>query len=549
MNSALLAGVSGLQACQKMLDVAGNNLANVNTNSFKSSRVVFSDVLGETLREASAPTATSGGTNPVQTGAGVRVAGVDRNMQQGTIVDTGQPLDMAIDGNGYFVLNDGRESVYTRVGSFAVDSQNYLVDPSTGFRVQRTGSEGVADGFQSGTSTDIQSPYGKALPAQATSSVTLAGNLSGDAVEETTAVLTGGTQYKAGGVVASGATLLKDLDGVATLTAGDKINITGSAADGTAVNVSYTLADPTIATVGDLLAAINGAFTGSTATMSNGELTLTDNAAGYSQTDISLSYTGAGSFTMPPYFKMTSVGGEANKNVDIGVYDSQGTLHTASASFVKTKTPNEWDLVLTSVTGDVANIVDRRIKGLTFLTNGAFGGIGGASPDKSSLTITFGNEPTTPREVQFKLGTVGESDGLSQFGGGFTVAPNGQDGYAAGWLSDVSVNQNGVLTGVFTNGVRRDLAALQIATFQNPAGLSSTGNNYFTTSTNSGDPTISKAQAGSAGSLRGGALEKSNVEMAIEFVNLIEAQSGFQANATTIRTTSEMLQQLSNLIR
>src|SRR5512133_1924522 len=101
---SLLAGVSGLQAHQKMLDVSGNNLANVNTTGFKSSRVSFAELLGNTLREASQPTQNVGGTNPMQVGSGVEVASIDRNMTQGSLMNTGQPLDMAIDGQGFFVL-------------------------------------------------------------------------------------------------------------------------------------------------------------------------------------------------------------------------------------------------------------------------------------------------------------------------------------------------------------------------------------------------------------------------------------------------------------
>jgi flagellar hook protein FlgE len=549
MNSSLLAGVSGLRANQKLLDVAGNNLANVNTTAFKSSRVNFSDLLGETMEEASQPSATSGGTNPMQVGSGVQVASVDRNMQQGSLVDTGQPLDMAIEGAGYFVLNNGKQDVYTRSGAFAVDSEYYLVDPSTGFRVQRTGTEGVTEGFQSSTSSDIRIPYDVSLPAQATGNIALTGNLSADTPEETTNLLSSGIQCKSGGSAASADTLLTDLDGVSALADGDTISITGTTRAGTAVAATYTITTAATATVGDMLTAITAAFPGSTATMSNGEIHLTDDDAGYSQTDLQLEFNGAGAFEVPNYFTLTSAGGEATKNIDVDVFDSQGISHTLSATFVKTTTPNEWDMVLNSISGDVAGVSDRRINGLTFLGDGSFGGLGGLTPDTASFKLAYGNAPTTTREIKVNLGTVGKFEGLSQFGGPSTVTPSGQDGYASGSLSTVSVTSEGVLVGVFTNGARRNLAALKVATFQNSAGLDALGNNYYGTSANSGEPIASKALAGSAGSIKGSSLEKSNVEMAVEFVNLIQAQSGYQANATTIRTTSEMLRSLTNLMQ
>ena len=168
MGNALLSGVSGLSAHQTMLDVAGANLANVNTTAFKSSRVTFSDLLSETLKDAGQPTGTVGGTNPTQIGSGVQLSSVDKDMTQGSLINTGQPLDMAIEGAGMFVLSDGTKDVYTRVGTFAVDSDFYLVDPATGYRVQRIGSEGVAEGFQSAANDSIRIPYDVALPAKAT---------------------------------------------------------------------------------------------------------------------------------------------------------------------------------------------------------------------------------------------------------------------------------------------------------------------------------------------------------------------------------------------
>ena len=148
MSLALSAGVTGLQAHQKMLDVAGNNLANVNTTAFKASSITFSELLSETVKKASQPTSTVGGTNPQQMGTGVGVAGISPNMTQGSIVNTGNPLDLALEGEGYFVVSDGQQSIFTRAGAFAVDANSIMVDPATGYRVQRIGATGESDGFQ-----------------------------------------------------------------------------------------------------------------------------------------------------------------------------------------------------------------------------------------------------------------------------------------------------------------------------------------------------------------------------------------------------------------
>ena len=131
MSFALSAGVTGLQAHQKMLDIAGNNLANVNTTGFKASRITFSQLLSETIKKASQPTSTVGGTNPQQMGSGVGVSGISPLMTQGNIINTGNPLDLAMEGEGYFALSDGEQNIYTRAGSFAVDADSNLIDPNT----------------------------------------------------------------------------------------------------------------------------------------------------------------------------------------------------------------------------------------------------------------------------------------------------------------------------------------------------------------------------------------------------------------------------------
>lgn len=551
MSDALLSGVSGMSAAQKMLDVTGNNLANLDTTAFKSSRVAFADLLSETLSPASSPVATIGGTNPQQIGSGVKVASIDRNMAQGSLVNTGQPLDMAIDGNGYFVLNDGKREVYTRAGSFAVDANYFLVDPGTGNRVQRIGSAGVAEGFQDVSNNNIRIPYDVALPAKATETLSYTGNLSADDASPTTNMLTSVTQYTKDGAVVSDQTLLNELDQATNLSQDGKLTISGTTRDGTVVNnVTFDMYDSVgkkWKTVSDLLTAINAAYPGSTASIVNGEIRLTDNASGYSQTDMKLSYSGTtGSMVLPKNFKVLSAGGTAVKTTSVEIYDSQGIGHTVSAAFVKTDKVNTWDMVVTAASGDV-ELVNRRIKGITFQSDGSYAGLSGSATPTFSLI--YGFDPTNTRTVNVNLGTIGGFDGLSQFGGSSTAAVSGQDGYAAGYLSSLSVTREGVLVGVFTNGVRRDIAALKVATFQNPAGLESTGGNYFAPSANSGDPVPTQAMAGGAGGVTGGSLEKSNVDVSVEFVNLIQAQNGYQANARTIRVANDMLQQLANIFR
>jgi flagellar hook protein FlgE len=546
---SLLSGVSGLQANQKMLDVAGNNLANLNTTGFKSSRVSFSQVLGSTLKEASAPTSTLGGTDPAQIGGGVQVASVDQNMTQGTMNNTGVPLDMAINGSGFFVLNNGTSDVYTRAGAFSVDSQNYLVDASTGYRVQRTGSEGLTNGFQSNSNNDIQIPYNVSLPAQATTQISFSGNLSAADSTPTQNIISTGQVYTVKGQLVTTGTLLTDLDQSTALASGDKIVISGSKADGTAVpDTDFALfnSDGTSKTFGDLATAVGTLFPDSTVTVNGGQIQVADKVTGYSLTDVKLAFSGSTghSLSVPTSFTVNSAGGADSMNTSIEVYDTQGVAHTVSTSFVKTNETNKWDLVCTSVSGD-AQVVQGRVKGIVFGTDGSFAGVTQAD---NSFQFTFADEGNNVSKVQLNFGTVGGFNGVTQLGGTSTAAASNQDGYGAGSLSSMSVNQDGVLVGVFTNGQRADVAAIKLATFQNPAGLASVGHNYFATSANSGDPVACKALSGGAGSISGGTLEQSNVDMASEFVDLIQAQNGYQANARTISVASTLVQTLTQLI-
>lgn len=127
MLRSLFSGISGMKSQQVKMDVIGNNIANVNTTAFKSQRVTFKDMLSQTMQSATSPTITIGGTNPKQVGLGVGVAGIDTDMSQGSLQPTGRPTDMAIEGNGFFMVSNGNDTFYTRDGSFTLDKNGDLV--------------------------------------------------------------------------------------------------------------------------------------------------------------------------------------------------------------------------------------------------------------------------------------------------------------------------------------------------------------------------------------------------------------------------------------
>lgn len=180
MMRSLYAGVSGLQNHQTRMDVIGNNISNVNTTGFKKGRVNFQDMLSQTMAGAAKPTDEVGGVNPKQVGLGMTIASIDTIHTQGSLQTTGKMTDIAVQGNGFFVLQAGEKSFFTRAGAFGLDKDGLLVNPANGMKVQGWQAETVEGQTLINTSAaigDITIPVGSKDPAQATSEVYLACNL------------------------------------------------------------------------------------------------------------------------------------------------------------------------------------------------------------------------------------------------------------------------------------------------------------------------------------------------------------------------------------
>ena len=181
MMRSLYSGVSGMQNHQTRLDVIGNNVANVNTTGFKRGRVNFQDMISQQLSGAAKPTTEIGGVNPKEVGLGVMTASIDTIFTQGNLQSTGVSTDVAIQGNGFFVLKNGEESFYTRAGAFGLDSEGTLVNPANGMRVQgwmarELNGEMVLQ--TAGSTEDLIIPVGTKDPAKATQNVNFACNLN-----------------------------------------------------------------------------------------------------------------------------------------------------------------------------------------------------------------------------------------------------------------------------------------------------------------------------------------------------------------------------------
>lgn len=222
----------------------------------------------------------------------------------------------------------------------------------------------------------------------------------------------------------------------------------------------------------------------------------------------------------------------------IQIYDTQSTPRALTVTFTKTAA-NTYTATAT-VSNGTATIPATPI---TFDSAGLL-----VSPASLSVAIS-GIPGVGAQTINLLLGTPGIANGLSQFGGATTVSAVSQDGSGFGTLTDVAIDSSGVVQGKFTNGRTIGLAQLAVAGFNNADGLLRTGNNYFQSSVASGEALIGLAGQGGRGSVVGGSLESSNVDIAGEFAKLIVAQRGFEVNAKTISTTSDTLQSLVNILR
>jgi flagellar hook protein FlgE len=184
MLRSLFSGISGLRAHQQMMDVTGNNIANVNTTGYKSSQTVFQDTLSQMVNAAGAPQNQAGGTNPAQVGLGVRLASINANFGQGAAQTTGKSSDMMIQGDGFFVVKSGGEALYTRAGSFTFDANGSLTTPN-GQIVQGWSADGGGNVNTAGAPGDIKLPIGISLAPEETTRFTLTGNLSFEAPQNT----------------------------------------------------------------------------------------------------------------------------------------------------------------------------------------------------------------------------------------------------------------------------------------------------------------------------------------------------------------------------
>jgi flagellar hook protein FlgE len=277
MLRSLFAGVTGLTNHQVKLDVIGNNIANINTVGFKSSRVTFREMLTQTIKGASRPSGEgSGGTNPQQIGLGSSIGSIDTDFSQGNMQITGNMTDLAIEGNGFFILSDGTTRYYTRAGAFSMDGSGHMVNPANGYKLQGILADDNGNINQGGGIEDITLPTSLVMPAKATSVLELSGNLDVDSDAQATITRSEALLAVAGG--SDDLVSLYDENGVRlNLKEGNQIQIDGTVGG---TDVSYTFTVDSSSTMADLVSSIQSTLQSadggiSVSILSNGAIQVT----------------------------------------------------------------------------------------------------------------------------------------------------------------------------------------------------------------------------------------------------------------------------------
>ena len=423
---SFFAGLTGLQANSTRLQVIGNNLANLNTVGFKANRASFQDIFSGFV-------GVNGAGNPQQIGLGTQIASVDGVFSQGSLQSTSLLTDMAIQGNGFFVLGDGNGGQsFTRSGNFSFDGDGNLISSNGGF-VQ--GFTQLVNGSiaTSGTLSNIQIPTGLTAPATATSEIQ------------------------------------------ATVVLNTNDNIDGDDAD--------------------------------------------------------------------------AIGDGAPFTASISIVDSQGARHDLSITFSPTDTTNRWAY---SVTVDPNELgpggpADGILAGgeIVFDSNGQI------TPPVTNPTIAIGGwaNGAGAQTVTWNLTDDAGTSLITQGNSESSVSTTSQDGFEVGTLRRLVIDQDGLVSGVFSNGANLEIARIAIANFNNPNGLVRDGSSTFLATASAGSATIGAANSGGRGQVLSNSLELSNVDITQEFTDMIVSQRGYQANSRIITTTDEVIQEALTLKR
>jgi flagellar hook protein FlgE len=405
--------LSGLQASSSALQVIGNNLANLNTDGFKDQTLSFGDIFSQIQ-------GTSGNGDPIQMGSGVQISGTTSNLTNGSVSSTGSASNMALQGNGYFVVSQNGETSYTRDGDFSVNSSGQLTTSNGELVMGFPAVNGTVS--TSGVLAPITVNSSGTVPAAATSTFNVDANLDSDS--------TVGTTY----------------------------------------------------------------------------------------------------------------------NTPVTVYDSLGTAQTLNIQYTNTA-PNAWNYSVTlpgSATGSTAATTTLATGSMTFNSSGQLTSPSGSVTDINIPGYSLG---TASMSLTWNLTNASGNPTITQqdTASALNTQPT-QNGFAAGSNTGYSVLSNGVVEGTYSNGQTLALGQVAVASFTNPQGLTQTGDGNEQATSGSGAAVVGQAGVGGEGTITGGSVEGSNVNLSTEFANMIVAQQSYDANAKVLTTLDQVDQSTIQMV-
>ncbi len=544
MMRSLFSGVAGLKTHQTRMDVIGNNIANVNTTAFKSSTINFSDLMSQTTQQASGPNATTGtgGTNARQIGLGVKTGAITMNIEgQGSAQSTGNPFDIMITGNNFFVVSNGLSNFFTRDGSFYVDGGGNLAMTSTGYNVMgwlvdETTNEIKQDTVQA---LRIMSDANMTYPPEATSKAKVAGILDQNDTDVTSDA---GKNinlnfYDALGYSYTARLTIKDSD-----TAGSfSVELTKLLdSNGNTIDISKMEAFGANQTLDKTTLTRDPAYTWDGNTLKDAENAVV--ATLPLEKDADGNYTEEALKGLDAIAKAYGYGGDTEGFLKLAQdTDSDGTLDSTIED------------MLTAALPDVIEIDGRKIDGINvnFNTNtGAFTGLNGTNATTAVLGLKQLGGNFEDVTIDFSDMSMFNNNGTST-----VAATSGDDkgigsGRMLGDMIGVSIAKDGLIHASYDNGMTKLLGQIATASFANSSGLSKEGDNLYSATMNSGEfDGIGVDITTTGGYMTTGVLEMSNVDLSNEFTTMITTQRGFQANSRIITVSDTLLEELTNLKR
>ena len=492
-------GLSGLRAATSDLNVTGNNIANAGTVGFKQSRAEFADVYAASV--------LGGGANPV--GSGVLLSDVSQQFTQGNISSTQNGLDMAVNGNGFFVTSNNGDIGYTRAGYFGTDKEGFVVN-NFGYKLQ--GYSVDANGnLQNGVVGDMQIQTASQAP-KATTKLDQTFNLNSINQAPVTTPFSplDPTTYNS-----ATSTNIYDSQGNSHVMTQYFVKQAAPANTWT-MNVlvdGRNPADPD----GDAAAvtAANAVLTTANTTLAAANAVVTAAGAGATAAELAAVTTAQAA--------VTAATAAAAAAAELGTAPYTATMTFSPSGQLQTQTPGVGLVAGPDGTLNLAGWVP-------------------AAPNAAVPPVWSPNGATAnPAGIALDLRSS------TQFASAFAVSSVNQDGYTTGQLSGLEVDDTGVIFARYTNNQSMVQGQVVLANFANQQGLTPQGKTAWAQSFESGEPVVGTPRSGTLGALQSGALEDSNVELSDQLVNLIVAQRNYQANAKTIETESAITQTIINL--